>query len=510
MKNLYYYNWQLQASVFGVVMDDIKERYEQDDIYFVSCKGSLLPCWSNMTADPLKCEICRFNQKSAFSKHFKNVKQLYIDDYCDKKYVEDEFITQSLDNYNTFDEIRALEYKGISIGYAALSSYISSTRNRDILIDAKFKEYFNGLLKTQIFIKTAIDGIINEVNPEVISIFNGRIHDTRPVFQTALQKRITLRGVETVVKGEHDYYRRIFEDALPHNIDFQTLIINKTWNESLLILQEKIEMGSQFYENRRNNILTRDVKVFTAGQDSGRLPDNWDISKRNIVIYNSSEDEFAAIGKDWDDLALFESQEKGIKYILDNVKDSNIHFYLRIHPNLTHVNYGYHLRLHDLDKKYKNITVIAAKSPISTYTLMDNCEKVVVFGSSTGVEACYAKKPVILLGGTFYYYLDVAYIPNDKEQAITLINAFLKTKEVLGALKFGFYLMNMEKYSKPISYNAKPLLLFGKKIGYTFPHLKFMGSSLMHKCFLKLYQLKHKIKRYLQKPNVLMLPKSEQ
>lgn len=509
MRNLYYYNWQLQETVFGVVMDDIKERYEQDDIYFVSCKGYLLPCWSNKFADPLKCQICKFNQKSAFSSDFKKVKQLYIDDYASNEEVAREFETLGLGIYQTNEDIRNLEYKGMSIGYGAMSSYISSTRNRDPLIDETFKSYFNGLLKTQIFIKIAIDRIIQEINPEIITIFNGRIHDTRPVFETAIQKGLTLRGVETVVRGEYDYQRRIFENALPHDIAFQTKQIEETWNTSNHSLEEKIEIGSKFYENRRKNILTRDVKVYTKNQQSGLLPVNWDTKKKNIVIFNSSEDEFAAIGKEWDNLALFSDQEQGIRFILKNVTDENIHFYLRIHPNLTDVDYGYHTRLYNLEKEFKNITIIAANSPISTYTLMEHAEKIVVFGSSTGVEGTYIKKPVVLLGGSFYYYLDATYNPKSKEEAIHLITSQLEPKPQIGALKFGFYLMFMEGYSTPISYNAKPLILFGKKLGYTFPHLKVYGSNLIHKFVLLMIRMKYKIESKLKKQNLMALPKAE-
>lgn len=509
LKNLYYYNWQLQETVFGVVMDDIKERYEQDEIYFVSCKGSLLPCWSNKFADPLKCQICKFNQKSAFSSDFKKVKQLYIDDYASNEEVAREFETLGLGIYQTNEDIRNLEYKGMSIGYGALSSYISSTRNRDPLIDETFKSYFNGLLKTQIFIKIAIDRIIQEINPEIITIFNGRIHDTRPVFQTAIEKGLTLRGVETVVRGEFDYHRRIFENALPHDIAFQTKQIEETWNTTTHSLEEKIEIGSKFYENRRKSILTRDVKVYTKNQKAGLLPEHWDESKTNIVIFNSSEDEFAAIGKEWDDLALFNDQMEGICYILEQVKDENVHFYLRVHPNLTKVTYGYHTRLYNLEKEYNNITVIAASSPISTYTLIDYAEKIVVFGSSTGVEGTYSEKPVVLLGGSFYYYLDATYIPKSREEVIFLITSKLEPKPQLGSLKFGYYLMNMDSYSKPIAFNAKPLILFGKKLGYTFPHLKVFGSNLLHKFVLLLIRMKYNIESKLKKQNLMAFPKAE-
>lgn len=510
MRNLYYYNWQLQETVFGVVMDDIKERYEQDDIYFVSCKGSLLPCWSNKVADPLKCQICKFNQKSAFSTDFKHVKQLYIDDFATHEEVNNEFEVSGLANYNTVSDIRKLNYKEIPIGYGALSSYISSTRNCDPLVDSEFKQYFDKLLKTEIFIKIAIDRIIDQIKPNIITIFNGRVHDTRPVYQTAINKGINLRAVETVVKGELDYQRTIFYNSHPLDINFQTEQIEETWEKSFHSKDEKYSIGSQFYKNRRNSVLTRDIRVYTENQKKGLLPENWNNLNRNITIFISSEDEFSVVDKNWDILSIFKDQEAGVRYILKNACTPDLHFYLRIHPNLKDILYGYHTRLLQLDKEYSNVTVIPSNSAVSSYTLMDKSEKIIVFGSTTGIEATYAEKPVILLRGSFYYHIDAAYIPQSKENLLDLINSNLKPKPKLSAIKYGYYLMHIDAYSKPIAYNAKPIIIMGKLIGYVFPHLKVLGSSYLQKIILLLIRLKYRLESLLKKPNLMTIPTKEQ
>jgi len=48
-KHLYYFNWQLQSPIWGVVIDDLINSNIDDEIYFLSCKGALNPCWSNFT-----------------------------------------------------------------------------------------------------------------------------------------------------------------------------------------------------------------------------------------------------------------------------------------------------------------------------------------------------------------------------------------------------------------------------------------------------------------------------
>lgn len=500
IRNLYYYNWPLQESVFAVVIDDLKERIAHgDEVFFVSCKGSLLPCKSNLQLDKRKCELCQFNHKGAFRDSFSGIKHLYIDSYCQQNEVEAAFRENSMGAYSTIKDIKALQFQGIDIGYGALSTYISATRNRNPLLDDDFRAFFNQLLKVEIFIAISIGRIINKIQPDVVTIFNGRIHDTRPVYQTAINKGIPLRGVETIVKGQWDWYRRVFENALPHDIAYHTKAINDAWEQSSLSEKEKVEVARKFYEGRRNKQLVRDVKIYVKDQVEGMLPEGFDPKRHNICIFNSSDDEFAAIGSDWEDLNLFEDQLKGIKWILQNCKDENIHFYLRIHPNLRAVAYSYHTDLYKLSAQFDNCTVIPSDSPVSTYTLMDAVDKVIVFGSSTGVEAAYAGKPVILLSGTFYHPLAVSYNPTSTDQFSSLVlNKQLKPKSPEGAYKFAFYLMSFDEYSQPISTNVISFKVAGKTLFHYFPHLTFWRSSLLHKIGIWCIRLKIKFKKSIR------------
>ena len=96
------------------------------------------------------------------------------------------------------------------------------------------------------------------------------------------------------------------------------------------------------------------------------------------------------MSKEFDDGAFFPSQIEGIKSIVEHYKhDKTKHFTLRVHPNLKKVSYKYHLDLYNLN--YSNLTVVRSNSPISTYALMDAASKIIVFGSTTGIESVYWK-----------------------------------------------------------------------------------------------------------------------
>lgn len=505
-KHLYYFNWQLQTPVWGVVIDDLLNADIDDEIYFLSCKGALNPCWSNFTGLKSLCELCRFNHKTAFHTVRHKINHIYVDDYIQDIDIESIFIEQDY-KYSSIADIKQIKYKNISIGYAGLSSYISKTRNSEPVIDNTFKNYFDQLLKSQIGLKKAIDQVIDQLNPDIISVFNGRVHDTRPVYETAIQRNIPYRGIESEVKSTFEFNRRIFDDSLPHSVDYHSHACLSLWNSTKYNDETKKEIAKKFYDGRRKSLLTRDVKIYTDKQIEGVLPSDWDYGKQNIVIYNSSEDEFASVGDEFDSLSIFESQEEGIKFILSSTKDNDIHFYLRIHPNLKSVNYGYHTRLNNLSNIYNNITVISADSSVSTYALMDNADKVIVFGSTTGIEATYYGIPVILLRGSFYYNLNVAYIPKHTDEVIPLIlNKNLKPKPLLGAFQYAFYIMNFEEYSVPVSIIAKPYKLFSKTIFYTLPHLTVYGSPVLQKLITLVIRLKYKTINFFLKESQYVIP----
>jgi capsule polysaccharide export protein KpsC/LpsZ len=186
---------------------------------------------------------------------------------------------------------------------------------------------------------------------------------------------------------------------------------------------------------------------------------------------------------------LFPSQEIGLSFIFEEFKnDENIHFYLRVHPNLSTVHYNYHKRIYNFEKKYRNVTVISSSSTISTYSLIDNAKKVIVFGSSTGAEACYSGKPVILLGGSFYYYLDITHIPENTESLLHLITNNINPKPKLEAIKYGYYLMNYKIYTSVNSQDPKPLRFLGINLGVGWDFLKINDSMIIFKIKERLYK----------------------
>lgn len=106
---------------------------------------------------------------------------------------------------------------------------------------------------------------------------------------------------------------------------------------------------------------------------------------------------------------------------------------------------------------YPNLTVIMPESLVSTYKLIDACEKVIAFGSSTGIESAYWNTPSILYGRGFYESLGSVYTPASFGELIDLVDdPDLPPLPLTGALKYGFY---MSVFGKKTEYfNFKGLM----------------------------------------------------
>jgi hypothetical protein len=477
---LIYFTWQLRPTHHSIVIQELDKILKREDIgkvYFITCGGSLKPCYTNREGNPSTCILCKFHKNTALDKYKNRIDHIELNDneLHSHNYTEDY-------NYSNIEEIKKLKYKDCFIGYGALSSYISFTRNLEPKMDTQFRRYFDKMLNNQKALGDFFESFIQEKMIEEIYFFNGRTSNVRPLYDVSKALKINFYSLEHIKSSEVNYRVNKFKNSLPHDIEFHHQRMDEVWKNSSISLDEKIEIGSSFFEKRKKGLVTRDKIIYTNKQIKGELPENWNNEFNNIVIFISSEDEFASIGDIFESKALFSSQEKGLEVIFDNFRrDETINFYLRVHPNYNEVNYQYHKRLYDFEKKFSNVTVISSSSTVNSYALIDASDKVIAFGSATGVESCYWGKPVILLAGSFYYYLDVAYKPKTVREIFELIKNELSPKSKIDAIQYGYYLMNYKEYTLPNSQDPQSLNILGFNSGLGFDFLKSHNSKTLFK-----------------------------
>ena len=405
----------------------ITKYNEGYDVYFVSCDESVGICgFFNPRGCTAICRLCKKAMKKQIMDLVNTDKERYH--YLSVSSLMTAEIKHHADNlsfaYEGTKELKSLVYKDVEIGFAAFSAFVSLTRNVMPTYNDALKSYLNDVLKSEVRLTDALCAFIDKIKPNLIVFHNGRMPNCKPLYGLAKAKCIDFISTERIpANGE------CIMDNFPNDIPHSNLALHKKidirWAEAG---EEKYEIGRKFYENRYHSMSAGDT-IYTKNQKLGELPIGFDASKRNIAIFNSSEDEYFSVSKDWDEACMFPTQYVALKTIFEHYKDNrDIHFYLRIHPNLANVPYKSHTLLYEL--KYDNVTIIEPSSPISSYTLMENSEKILVFGSTMGLESSYWGKPVITMCGCFYSNKGVVYEPkNEIELFILIDNKNLPCKE---------------------------------------------------------------------------------
>ena len=388
--------------------------------------------------------------------------------------------------YSDNESIKKLEYRHVFIGHGALANYVSLTRNATPRVDDGFRLYFDHQLNGLCAYVDCVEKVFDDVSPDVVSFVTGRNAEQRPFLDLAKHRNIRFRAAELAATPADSgvLHKVVFENSLPHDITLAGRLIEQVWREGGEADEEKREIGRSFYESRASGVKLNALDLtYTSRFKAGALPPNIDLSRKHLVIFNSSEDEYAAVGQGFDEYAVFPSQFDGIVALMDALKDSDYQVFLRIHPNLMGIDYPFHTDLYALEKRYGNLTVIPPDSPVSSYALLEVADKVVVFGSTIGLESAYRGKPTILLAGAFYYNLGVCYVPRSADEAIALVlDVGLPPKDnVLGAVKCGYYILRQYTLGRPFEHvdirnlALRPRRIFGSRARYG-AYMKLWGS----------------------------------
>lgn len=394
------------------------------------------------------CNICQHKQDTGYGliKGFFSKQSLIIPSQKDRQYQLDPFYLKDTANLK---KLIVDDY--YYAGWSMLSTLISCVK--DPFVDVNlYQQQLNKLFEDCCRIYYSAKDYIAKYQLTKVYVFNGRLSYTKAITDAAKAMGIDFYIHE---RGSDFTKYELFKNHTPHVISKIAERINLAW-ESEKDINVKEEIGKQFYLDRTKNVF-RSWSSFLDLQDPTLLPSNWDDSKHNIGVFTSSEDEFASISSEWDN-PYFNTQLEGLHYIANVVsKQSNMHMYVRVHPNSKKMPRSYVESLYELNK-ISNITLIDFDSNISSYQLLKSCNKIITFGSTIGIEAVFWQKPSILLAKSFYFNLKGLYKPDD----VTKIKDLVLNTELLpqienDAIKYGYYTNSYGikfKYYIPIDYQS--------------------------------------------------------
>ena len=460
--------------------NSINEAFDQlesgKEVVVICCDKSLGICRDNYYGNKCYCKLCMRSNADLWKDELtkRGAKIIYLSELITD---EDECIANDFTfDYSDVISLKAITYKHVEIGFGAFSTYVSITRNVMPDFTDEFKKYENFLMRREIAVTSAVDRFIQQYRPELIILHNGRFAEFKPFLCLAQHYQIDYITTEEVY-FEGKVLKNNFYNAVVHDITANYEKYLENWESGTETEEEKKEIGHSFFKKRRGGQESGDKAIYIKDQKKGLLPEGFKNNVEVISIFNSSEDEFCAVSSDYDSYMLFKNQYVGLKAIFDRYKDDNTkHFYLRIHPHLKTVPYRSHTKLYEL--KYDNVTIISPTSPVDSYVLMENSDKIIVFDSTMGVESAYWGKPVIELSKYMWSLMDVVYTPETTDELWKLIETKdLKCRYNDNCLKYAYWVLHPnyeeEKHIKCVDVNIS---FFGRNIRQAHQFLRICGS----------------------------------
>ncbi len=462
------------VGIGGPLLDVLQTQIETNptaEIYYLSCSNSFSTCYANPKSNPEICYKCKLGVSKSLKLIEGNFKHLFIEDILNNS---DKIKAKNFREEN-LKITKELKYEDFRVGESTLSTYISKTRDRDIE-GLNSHSFANDLIENGVMFYSALDRFFDNNSFDVVYSFNGRDTYNRAVMDIAIKHNVNCYNMEIARPGG---YLEKFVNTLPHNIKTRTSIIEDAWSNSDLSLEKKMKIGTEYFRMKLKGEKLND-KIYTENQVSKLLPTEVDYNKKTFVLYTSSDDEFAAVGEEYDN-PYFKDQNDGIFYLAklinEEFKDCNL--IIRMHPNLFGVEHKYVQDLRGIKDMYPNVYLVLPESPVDTYALLKIAEKIIVFGSTIGVEANFWGKPVILLGKSFYFRMNIAYKPSTKAEIKKLLISNLEPKDKIDALKFGFYYTEGGIPSKYYTKNQEGITYFKGTNIYEYSWLEHKIAKLI-------------------------------
>ncbi len=400
-----------------------------DNVVVLTCFDDLEGCVSNISHSPRACRRCMRRRFSSLRLLDRPVRVESFSDYLTPEDRKDESLVRV--DFESVEAAQGLEIDDWDVGYAAISTAVHHFRDAGFQASEARKTWQRMLVSGFRTYRATRSFLKHNSQTDRVYIFNGRFAIARGVLRACQHQ-----GVEAILheRGCDNTKYSIYKNHLPHDRQPFLERAEKAWKE--VDVGDGTRIGAEFFERRRRGVEDAWTS-FVKNQDAGRLPESWSDTQKNLVIFNSSEDEFIGIGGEWKN-PIYESQAVAIEQIVRDLANDDIRIYVRMHPNLTDVDNEDTRRIRALDGE--GAEIIPADSSVSTYDLLEQAEKVLCFGSTVGVEANYWGVPAILAGVSFYRDLDVAYNANDHAEVLRLIRSNLEPKDKSGALKYGYYM----------------------------------------------------------------------
>jgi len=291
----------------------------------------------------------------------------------------------------TRSAVRQLTYRNSGMGQSILQVHPdNNTPSRE---DYRWpRRWVKRAVRSYAWVYDQTLSLIRQRDLTTIVVFNGRFTHDRAAASAAESMGVKVLyydygGLETnfdlTTATTHDW------DSLQHRM----LSMWKSWGV------DREEIATAWFSNREDH--TEDgIRAFVGIQQHQFLPDLPDAGTL-VVFFSSSPDEIAELDLDWGN--YFGSQEKAVQQVAQICAElPNTALVVRTHPHMLLKPEDDRQRWINAVNAIGNCVHIGPDSPTDSYALMRAADRVLTYGSTTGVESAFQGKPVAVLGPSAY------------------------------------------------------------------------------------------------------------
>ena len=299
-----------------------------------------------------------------------------------------------------FSEQRAI-VEGVQSGVISTFRTLPETARREPLIRGIKRRYFTNSAR----LLKSMKAVVQNLKPQRVEVFNGRHGCSKFAVIAARSAGIDFTTLE-VSAQQHPF-------ICPGYMVHDRLRIQER------ILQQPADYEAAagwFAANRKPR-----TNKYAKRHGGEFVPPQTAAGTRKVSIFLSSQDEFASLGKDW--VSPFLDYGPVVERACRENPD--MFFVVRFHPNQADMA-GDLLTPFKKTAELPNVRIHYAEEPVNSYSIMEWSDVVVTFGSTITVEACWAGKPVITLGPSFFDNLKFAYTPPTIDDFVSLLRTDLQ------------------------------------------------------------------------------------
>lgn len=267
---------------------------------------------------------------------------------------------------------------------------------------ASFKRILRKMNEEYVNAHQSFSHLLSNFNElQAVHIPNGRFPWQRAVIDLANSKGVAVNYYERGLLSDRYFYKPFpTQDRISIERDFRTWLDSANQELEIKFAQEWLNLrmiGKQdkndFSWNWQNSPLSGDFNVIQESKI------------KKATIFTSSEDEFVALGQDWN-LHKWKNQWQAIEKLVCYLIENNFEVTIRIHPNLANKSHKSYVRTlrnaSRISKINSRITIHRHDSNVNSYSLLQQSSLVFVWDSTIGLEASALGKNVFCLAPTLY------------------------------------------------------------------------------------------------------------